>query len=233
MTRILIVEDEAMLRGDLIDFMTLSGYEATGVASAAALRKELAERAAPQVVILDIGLPDASGFDLAREIRARIDCGIIMLTAHGDAESRIRGFESGADVYLVKHAPLREIAAAVQNLLRRIGLLEPDGGTAPERWLLDLRRWHLVAPDGSAIKLTATEFTFLQALIQKENGDTCSRDELTRLLARRQTQFDNRHLDAVVSRLRRKIASQTSTESPIKSVYGIGYAFTAAGRIET
>ncbi|MEI2383666.1 response regulator transcription factor [Breoghania sp. JC706] len=232
MTRILIVEDEAALRGDLVDFLTLSGYEASGVASAARLRSELACGTMPQVVILDVGLPDAGGFDLAREIRSRIDCGIIMLTALGDAESRIRGFESGADVYLVKHAPLREIAAAVQNLLRRVGVAEDGEEPAADEWVLDLRRWHLLTPDGNAIKLTATELTFLQAIVQK-GGEACSRDDLTRLLARRQTQFDNRHLDAVVSRLRRKIASQSQREPPIKSVYGVGYAFTDAGRIET
>ena len=154
-----------------------------------------------------------------------------MLTALGDAESRIRGFESGADVYLVKHAPLREIAAAVQNLLRRVGVAADGEEPAAGEWVLDPRRWHLLAPDGNAIKLTATELAFLQAIVQK-GGEACPRDDLTRLLARRQTQFDNRHLDAVVSRLRRKIASQSQREPPIKSVYGVGYAFTDAGRIE-
>lgn len=225
MTDILIVEDEEALREDLAAFLSLAGHDVRGLASARELAGELAGSASPAVVILDVGLPDASGFDVARDIRGRINCGIIMLTAHGDAESRIRGFESGADIYLVKHAPLREIAAAVQTLLRRLSAPEPVASITVRSWTLDLARWLLVAPDQQSIKLTATELAFVQALAEGE-GETCPREDLTRLLARRQSQFDNRHLDAVVSRLRRKIANHTPLEVPIKSVYGVGYAFT-------
>lgn len=229
MSRILIVEDEEALRGDLVDYMCLQGFEATGVGTAAELLAVLRNDVLPHVVILDIALPDGDGFNLAGTIRAQLDCGIIMLTAHGDTESRVRGFDSGADIYLVKHTTLREITAAVHSLLRR---LPKDQMTedAPAAWVLDAVAWTLRAPDGQSVKLTGTENTFAGVLIANA-GLPCAREDLARILSRRQTQFDNRHLDAVVSRLRRKIFDQTRIDPPIKSVYGIGYSFSAIGEI--
>lgn len=229
MSRILIVEDEEALRGDLVDYMCLQGFEASGVGTAAELLDILRGDFLPQVVILDIALPDGDGFKLAGTIRAQLDCGIIMLTAHGDTESRVRGFDSGADIYLVKHTTLREITAAVHSLLRRLPQ-DQAAEDAPATWVLDAVGWTLLAPDGQAVKLTATENTFVGALIANA-GQPCAREDLAGILSRRQTQFDNRHLDAVASRLRRKILDQTNIDPPIKSVYGIGYSFSAVGKI--
>ncbi|WP_269585373.1 response regulator transcription factor [Roseibium sp. Sym1] len=230
MSRILIVEDENALRADLVDYMCLNGFEAQGAGTAADMYAVLAEPVLPDVIILDISLPDGNGFELATDIRARLNCGIIMLTAHGDPESRVQGFESGADIYLVKHTSLREISAAVQSLLRRLAPETED--PSPQQWQLDPTAWKLLAPDGKVIRLTATENTFVSTLIE-HSGATCTRDQLSSILSRRQTQFDNRHLDAVVSRLRRKITDSTSAEQPIKSVYGVGYSFGAPGRIDS
>ena len=235
MSRILVVEDEAGLRGDLVDYLGLQGFDAIGVGTAAELMSTLEIAPSPRVVILDVTLPDGDGFSLAGKIRSKIDCGIVMLTAHGNTESRVRGFESGADIYLVKHTSLREIAAAVQSLLRRLppdpDATDADSGNMSTAWVLDTVTWTLLAPDGQAVKLTATENTFVSALIANP-GAPRSREELASILSRRQTQFDNRHLDAVVSRLRRKILDQTDMEPPIKSVYGVGYSFSAPGRID-
>ncbi|EKF39818.1 response regulator receiver [Nitratireductor indicus C115] len=229
MSHILIVEDEYSLRTDLVDYMSLHGYETTGLGSARELETALEIMPQPRVVILDISLPDGNGFDLAPKIRERFDCGIIMLTAHGDAESRVRGFDSGADIYLVKHTSLREILAAIQSLMRRLPT-QDESWNASSEWVLDNTAWRLVPPSGESIKLTSTERAFLDALIGN-SGTPCSREDLARLLSNRQTQFDNRHLDAVVSRLRRKIHDHTAIEQPIKSVYGVGYSFSAVGRI--
>ncbi len=229
MSRILIVEDEDALRADLVDYMGLNGFDAVGVGTKADMRARLDASELPDVIILDISLPDGNGFELAQDIRARLNCGIIMLTAHGDPESRVQGFDSGADIYLVKHTSLREICAAVQSLLRRL-TPETQAGSQPQ-WHLDATAWKLLAPDGAVVPLTATENVFVSTLIER-SGETCTRDELSRVLSRRQTQFDNRHLDAVVSRLRRKIHGRTTSEQPIKSVYGVGYTFGASGRVE-
>lgn len=232
MTRILVVEDEPSLRNDLVDYLTMRGLTVSGVGTAQELRAALGQPVPPTIVILDIGLPDGSGFDLAGEIRRKLDCGIIMLTALGEPDDRVRGFESGADIYLVKHSSLREIEASVQSLLRR--LQDPRNtavNRAQDQWLLDRSAWSLIAPNRNAVNLTATELTFLTALVE-HGGQPCSRDELAQILARPQANWDNRHLDAVVNRLRRKIKETAQMEAPIKMIYGRGYAFSAPARVE-
>ncbi|MBB5706111.1 response regulator transcription factor [Sphingopyxis panaciterrulae] len=230
MTSILVVEDEPRLRADLVDFLTLSGFAATGVAAARDLRRVLADGDPPAVVVLDVGLPDGNGFDLAAEIRSSHDCGIIMLTALDDSVDRIRGFDSGADIYLVKDSTLREIEAAIRSLLRRTGRAS-GGANGVDRWVLNGADWLLTAPNRHTIKLTATEFAFLNLLCGR-SGEVCARDELIAIAARPRSHFDDRHLDAVVSRLRRKIERRTNLSTPIKVVYGVGYTFTAPALVE-
>ncbi|HWK68942.1 MAG TPA: response regulator transcription factor [Rhizobiaceae bacterium] len=231
MTRILIVEDEPRLRRDLADFLTLSGFKTTAVGTAREMRKTLAETDAPAIVILDVGLPDGNGFDLAAEVRGTHPCGIIILTALGDSLDRIRGFDSGADIYLVKDTTLREVEAAVRSLLRRTGKASNLGVEGDERWVLDSTNWQLIAPNQHALKLTATEFAFMTELC-KRSGEVCGREQLMEVLMRPRSNFGNRHLDAVVSRLRRKIEQHSKLAAPIKVVYGVGYAFTATAAVE-
>lgn len=226
MTHILIVEDELRLRKDLGDFLELAGFSVTAAATAQEMRQALTHGSKPAVILLDIGLPDGNGFELATEIRASHSCGIIMLTALGDSEDRIRGFESGADIYLVKHSTLREIEAAIRSLLRRTGeLSEPAHGNG--EWVLHKTDWTLVAPNHRPLKLTATEFAFMNILCSA-CGEVCPREQLLEKLGRPRSSFDNRHLDAVVSRLRRKLAEGTGLSAPIKVVYGVGYTFTSS-----
>lgn len=231
MTHILIVEDEPRLRRDLTDYLELKGFSAAGVDSARGMRQALDQGSAPAVVILDVGLPDGNGFELAAEIRRRHACGIIMLTALGDSDDRIRGFESGADIYLVKDSTLREVEAAIRSLLRRAGLSAdlPNGPEDP--WILDSTGWTLTAPNQHALKLTATEFAFMSALCDRP-GEVCPREALVEALARPKSNFDNRHLDAVVSRLRRKIEDRSKLQAPIHVVYGVGYTFTATATVK-
>lgn len=230
MTHILIVEDETRLRKDLVDFLGLCGFAASGVATAHELQQALQEDLTPDVIILDVGLPDGNGFELASQIRKAHRCGIIMLTALGDSDDRIRGFESGADIYLVKHSTLREIEAATRSLLRRNGSLPAPANGHGDRWVLDGTNWFLTAPNHRSLKLTATEFAFMSALCSR--GGTCQREDLMETLARPRSSFGNRHLDAIVSRLRRKIEDSTSLPAPIKVVYGVGYTFTATTIVE-
>lgn len=172
-------------------------------------------------------MPDGNGFETASQIRETHRCGIIMLTALGDSDDRIRGFESGADIYLVKHSTLREIEAAIRSLLRRSGNLPGSANGSGDQWVLDGTNWMLVAPNHRSLKLTATEFAFMSVLCSN-GGDICQREDLKETLARPRSNFGNRHLDAIVSRLRRKIEERTCLPAPIKVVYGVGYTFTGA-----
>lgn len=227
MNRVVIVEDETRFRKDLVDFLSLCGFHAEGVGSIADYRLRDADA---EVVIVDVGLPDGSGFDLVRDIRSSAEAGIILLTSRSESEDRIHGYESGADLYLVKDVTLREIEAAIRSLLRRTSA-RGTGQVAETIWQLDCRNWKLIAPNQLSLTLTATEFKLVKLLLERPD-ETCSRDELAAIITRPQVNFDDRYLDAVISRVRRKIESQTQTAAPIRVVYGVGYTFTGAATVQ-
>lgn len=226
MHNVLVVEDDDSLRTDLVDYLTAKGFQAAGIDCAEALRRAL-DQGMPDVILLDVGLPDCHGFDLAREIRRqrKLTCGIIMLTGFGAVDDRVEGLESGADVYLVKHASLREIDATVRSLLRRLSpVTVPSPG--PSFWRLDRDHWTLGAPNGESVELTGTEMGFLDILINKA-GVVCTRAELVEAMGRPSMRQDDRNLDSVIRRLRRKIEQGCHMAPPIRMVYGSGYIFTA------
>lgn len=131
----------------------------------------------------------------------------------------------------MKHSTLREIEAAVRSLLRRMGSQGDgeDGHNCP--WALTSADWTLTSPNQHALKRTATEFAFMRALCNR-SGEVCGREYLIATLARPRESFDDRHLDAIVSRLRRKIKHHLNLRAPIEAVFGVGYTFTASVMIE-
>lgn len=237
-TRVLVVEDEPSLRVDLVDFLLAHGYAVTGIGDAYGFRNHIAWHGAPDLVLLDVNLPDGNGFDLARELRQASDCGIVMLTMRSGADDRVEGLESGADAYLVKHASLREIEATIRSVLRRLeqtrapdpaaanGDAAADAAPPEPAWLFQPMQWQLQAPNAAAIRLTGSEVAFLAALVERA-GKPCPRDEIARVLSRPSLRAEDRSIDALVRRLRRKIEEVSGGEAPIKMVYGIGYSFSA------
>lgn len=227
MERVLVVEDEPSLRADLVDYLAAKGFATDGAASVAETRARL-EAQAFDAVILDVGLPDGDGFDLLTHIRGRgLTCGVMMLTSFGDPDFRVRGLDSGADAYLVKKATLREIEATLRSVLRRQPALLSTGPFFG--WTLDRVEWLLTAPNGASAKLTSSEVKFVLALAES-GGDVCPREQLARITSRAGT-ADERNLDALVRRLRRKIEEATGLETPIKVAYGIGYTCSTALRV--
>ncbi|WP_342760727.1 response regulator transcription factor [Azospirillum thermophilum] len=120
MARIVVVEDEADLRDDLVEYLERCGYEVRGAASGSELDAVL-EQGTADVIILDVNLPDEDGFSIARRIRTASNAAIIMLTARSSLIDRVIGLELGADVYLVKPVNFREVEAQIKALLRRQG----------------------------------------------------------------------------------------------------------------
>ncbi|WP_333795420.1 response regulator transcription factor [Hyphomicrobium sp.] len=218
--RVLVVEDEPALRIDLVDYLLARRFQ---VDQAATCRESLAllERTRPDLILLDLALPDGNGFAIAAAARQKYDLavGIIMLTALGDEAHRLAGRSVGADIYLVKETSLREIEACCRNLLRR---LKPTSAAstaaAPPAWHLDEMLWQLLTPDGNVVPLTATEIAFLKPLIAAPHIPQ-KRSNLSQ-------GGDPRNLDAVVLRLRRKIEAASCHPPPFKAVYGSGYVFT-------
>ncbi|MEI6560310.1 MAG: response regulator transcription factor [Rhodospirillaceae bacterium] len=138
MEHILVVEDEASLRIDLADFLSVKGYAVSGAATVTEARAHLLATRF-DAVILDIGLPDGSGFDILAEIRSRkLSCGVVMLTAFTEADGRVKGPENGADADLVKKATLREVEVTLRSVLRH--LWNVGGGRAPIRSVRSFRQ---------------------------------------------------------------------------------------------
>ena len=231
MNTVMVIEDEARFRKDLVDFLTLCGFQAEGAGTIAEYRLATTGGKTHDIVIVDVGLPDGCGFDLVRQIRHADQKGIILLTALSDSDDRINGYDSGADLYLVKDSTLREIEAAIRSLLRRTATADQTGNPHSETWHLDCLNWRLIAPNQQSLTLTATEFKLVRVLLENP-GNVCPRDQRAAVIARPQVNFDDRYLDAAISRIRRKIDAQTKTTAPIKVVYGIGYTFTGPALIQ-
>lgn len=230
MARIAVVEDEASLRGDLVEYLSACGHDVVGCQDAPALDHAQSRRPA-DIIILDVNLPGEDGFSIVKRLRDHSDVGIIMLTARNVGIDRVVGLEIGADVYLSKPVELRELEAQIRTLSRRLKLFPPCAPADPPKppggaWGYDPIGWMVISPDGAAVKLTANERVFLSLLVERP-GEPVSRDEIFRALGKRQWDPSDRSVDSMVRRLRAKAADQLGTDLPIEAVHGTGYAFAA------
>lgn len=218
--RIAVVEDDATLRDDLLDYLALQGHVVTGFASA----EDFHARGKPAdfaLAILDIVLPGDSGLKIAEWLREHSPgTGIILLTSLGAAADHVRGLRSGADTYLAKNAPLEVIAANCDSLLRRLPSPPPDA----DAWQLNRPESQLRTPSGFSIHLTWSEMAMLEALFEA-NGQPVTRANILRKQGRKDTLNNERNLDGATARLRRKVMETSGEELPIRPCYGIGYQF--------
>jgi len=231
-TRVLVVDDDPAIRQMLAEYLGQHGYEVALAASGAAMRAEL-ERAAPAVVLLDIGLPGEDGLTLARYLRERHSVGIIMVTGAGDVVDRVAGLEVGADDYIAKPFDPRELRARLKSVLRRIE--KKDSFKTPElrvsigRCFLDLKSRTLCDAKGREIPITSMEFDLLKALIQHPN-QVLSRDQLLTMTRNREWEPFDRSIDIRITRLRRKLEEDPAHPRAIRTVRGAGYMFIPAGK---
>ncbi len=225
--KVIIVEDNRDLRESLVECLNLAGHDAGGVGSCLEFYRALAE-SSYSIAVVDVGLPDQCGFVLAEYIRKNTAMGVIILTARDAVEDRVRGYDSGADLYMVKPVDCRELAAAIANLAVRLGDRTPEGGrsSAPESWHLVRQTWRLVTPAGLAVLLTAKEMQFMECLALNM-GKPVRRDALLAALGYRDDEYANRAMDSLVRRLRRKIEEELRLLPPIKTVHAVGYCFSA------
>ena len=179
-------------------------------------------------------MPGEDGIAIARDLRARCEIGIVMLTGRGDVVDRVVGLEVGADDYITKPFHLREVLARVKTVLRRLRPSSPpDAASADdtpvllcfEGWVLDLPRRQLTSPAGRPVELTTGDFALLHALATHP-GRVLDRDRLMDLVKGREWDVFDRSIDNQVSRLRKKIEADPRRPTLIKSVRGVGYVFT-------
>jgi len=223
MTELLLVEDDEQIRASMVGALRLEGYD---VAEAADGESGLVAFASqqPDLVVLDLRLPDQSGFDVCRQIRAQSNVPIIFVTAQDDSHDLVAGLEAGADDYVVKPVEPKALAARIRALLRRAAMHDrPDTGATFERGRIQLRKSEGVAVrDGLDVGLTVTEFRLLCELASHP-GAVLSREQLLERVWGYDYFGDSRIVDAHVRRLRVKIEDEPDQPTMIVTVRGLGY----------
>jgi DNA-binding response OmpR family regulator len=220
MIQLAIVEDDDELREDIAFNLNDEGFQVHACANATALDVALNESAI-DVVVLDIGLPGEDGLSIARRLRRRWpQLGIVMLTARTARAERIEGLEEGADAYLGKPADMRELALVIRALARRVSPVGP--GVAGLTLDASAQRLHL--QDGARLELTPSECQIL-ARLARAPRQQANRNQLIEALGGDRYDYDERRLEALISRLRRKLTSAGLDASVLVAERGVGYEF--------
>lgn len=223
MARILLLDDESELREEIADFLRRAGHEIDEAGSIRQFRAQFTPDQ-HQIVVIDRALPDGDGLELVGELRSRdLRCGVVVFTARDGSLDRISGYQHGADHYLTKPIRLEELAAVLQTLAWRV--------SASPEWRLDPTEWTLLTPDRQPVRLTALEHGLLQALARSPSR-TLSRRQIVEGLGKDMASYDPRNLDALVLRLRRKVAEVSASPLPLRAVHGTGYALTQTLRVD-
>jgi DNA-binding response OmpR family regulator len=214
--RVLLVEDDHTIASPLLRGLEREGFAVVHAECGADARTAM-RRATPDVVLLDLGLPDIDGFDLCRELRATSDVPIIVVTARGEEVDRVVGLELGADDYVVKPFGFRELVARIRAVRRRAN---GRAGAHPAN-LGDLvvdRRTRRATVEGRAVTLTPKEFDLL-ALLADDPGAVCSRQQILDEVWDPHWYGPTKTLDVHVASLRRKLGHPEL----IETVRGVGY----------
>jgi two-component system, OmpR family, response regulator RegX3 len=222
---ILLVEDEESITAPLSEALSREGFEPV-VAGTAAEALELAGARSPDLVLLDLGLPDGSGLDVCRELRSRSSVPIIMVTARGEETDRIVGLEVGADDYVVKPFSAREVVARIRAVLRRTAAPAPTPlGEVVELGDVRVDRARRSATlAGEQLELSRKEFDLLQLLVDNA-GTVVKRERLIDEVWDTNWFGSTKTLDVHVSALRKKLGDDPSTPRYIHTVRGVGFRF--------
>lgn len=235
---VLVVDDEAEVRALLRAGLEPEGFTVLEAEDGAGLMAQL-EAHPIDLITLDVRLSGEDGFTLAREVRAKHNVPIVMISGKGDMIDRVVGLELGADDYIAKPFHMREVLARIRAVLRRYAPVSGKETATPaapkddnprysfDGWTIDLGRRALNTPEGAACELTTAEFNLLAVLLERP-GRVLSRDELMDLLKGHDWTPLDRSIDGLVARLRKKI-ERGECPQLVKTVRGVGYVF--AGQV--
>ncbi|MGY1783649.1 response regulator [Geodermatophilus sp. SYSU D00698] len=225
---VLVVEDTEEIRELVATVLERAGLDVRAVGSGAECLAEV-RRSAPDLVVLDLGLPDGDGTEVCRQLRAESGCYVLMLTARAEEVDLLVGLAVGADGYMAKPFSPRELVARVQAMLRRprtvVAVPEPDAVVR----LADLEvdeDTREVRVDGVVVDLTRTEFDLLAALASRP-GRVLQRETLLREVWRTDWAGSLRLVEAHMSNLRRKLTAAGLRAAQIRTVRGVGYRLVA------
>ena len=232
MTRVLIVEDDVMLGDELCEVFVQWGFVAITVTSVNAFWEQVQDFK-PQLIVVDLTLPDGSGVDIIRDVRSKSDIGIIVMSGRSDEIERVVCIETGADDYVVKPFSSREMVARIRQLMYRTrgvayGDVAPLNGSETGRYkfndyIFDTSAMALTAPSGDEVSLTTLEFSVLKTLVTHAR-EVLSRDFLLESVHATNWAGSDRNIDNLVSRIRKKITVPGSAP-PVRTVRGVGYMF--------
>ncbi len=229
---IFVVDDEAAARDMVGDYLKLHGFRVTLCDGGESLRQAI-KRDKPDLIVLDLNMPQEDGLSIIRDLKGRISAPIIMLTATASPIDRVVGLELGADDYLAKPCELRELLARVRSVLRRASQA-PAAGAPRERvrfgtkWL-DLEARVLQDEEGVDHPLTTSEFNLLKAFADHPRR-VLSRERLLDLANARDPDAFDRAIDVRITRIRRKVEPDPNHPRIIRTVRGAGYVFSPDGQ---
>ena len=237
---IVVVDDEQPAREMVGDYLRMHGFGVSLCDGGAALRKAIAQQV-PDLIVLDLNMPEEDGLSIIRDLKQRINVPIIMLTATASAIDRVVGLELGADDYLAKPCELRELLARIRVVLRRSAPTQQPAAAptspaaAPDRarvrfgtkWL-DHDAQALRDDEGNEHPLTASEYGLLKVFAANPKR-VLSRDRLLELANARDAEAFDRAIDLRIMRIRRKIEPDPARPSVIRTVRGGGYLFSPTG----
>jgi two-component system response regulator RegX3 len=217
--KVLLVEDDASIAAPLLRGLEREGFAVDHCGTGAALLERLDAGSLADVVLLDLGLPDADGFDLCRRVRGASDVPIVVVTARGEEIDRVLGLELGADDYVVKPFGFRELVARIRAVTRRRAAdAQPQVAAASGQRLLVDDRTHRVTLDGGEIALTHKEFDLL-AFLARDPGAVCTREHIIDEVWDPHWYGPTKTLDVHVASIRRKLGDA----GWIETVRGVGF----------
>lgn len=233
-SRLMIVDDEAEMRGMLADLLSGDGYLVDAASGGAELDDALASRE-PDLILLDVAMPGEDGLSIARRVKASRATPIIMLSALGDTVDRIVGLEVGADDYIAKPFDIGELRARVRAVLRRGEQASPPPeepavpGVSTDlvpfgEAMLSLANRTLIGRDGELVALTPTEFDMVETFLRFPNR-VLARDRLATPISPEAPCPLDRAVDIRVTRIRKKIEADPRRPRTIRTVRGAGYIY--------
>ena len=236
---VFLVEDTADLREEIVFGLTALGLDVSGFGDSVGLYRALAVKRC-DIVVIDIGLPGEDGFSIAQHLRNNPALGIVFLTARATLDDRLHGLGLGADAYLVKPIDVRELAATLHALERRLRTKTATPPAAPPatvtaeiqtatpavRWSLSPGDWALRNPQGDELIVSEAERRFLK-IMTAATAQVVERETLITAFAQDVDNYDPHRLDALISRLRKRTEQAGLGSLPLQSIRGTGYVFNA------
>lgn len=224
--RIVIVEDDPDVAQIIVQVLSEFSFETLVFHSASDFLRQL-HQSAPDLCIIDLGLPDMDGIEVMQKVKEQSNCGILILTGRVHVSDRVMGLELGADDYMLKPFEPRELVARTRSILRRRDMpTASDSSTSVAEfagWKFYLANNALISPQGEEFILSTTEAELLRIFVQHPNR-ILGREKLTGGAELTPT---DRSIDVRISRLRRKLENNSQETAIIKTVYGAGYLFLA------